>query len=356
MADRFLKTSELYKLLNFEAYILLAAMVALAWLFYKSFLKEATEERHKIIQGHFEKLIRNFVLLSFFFFFYYFLQTSEGTIAYIDRITPYIALLCFIWGNIVFVKSSRLIVLQYLFLSSMKHGVPLLLVNMFSLLLSILLLFWGITTVFGVQVAPLLATSAAFSIILGLALQDTLGNLFAGISLQLDKPFEIGDWLEILNSGQKCVGQVKEITWRSTTLMGFSSELITLPNRVMAQAQISNFSPPDQPIVRRQVFKIAYGENIDLAIQALEHSTAGIGDIRGIPTPFAYVEETNENWVAIKVVYFIDNYIAQFTIGDRVLRRGVSALTEKNIKLARQVIEIKGPNGNHSQLSENSKT
>ena len=148
------------------------------------------------------------------FLAFIFLQTSEGQIGRFALVTPYIAMAAFVWGNVVFVKTCRLIVLQYLFLGSMRHGVPLLLVNIFSLILSIVLLFWGITHIFGVQVGPLLATSAAASVILGLAMQDTLGNLFAGISLQIDRSFEIGDWVEVVSGIQKTTGQVREITWR----------------------------------------------------------------------------------------------------------------------------------------------
>ncbi|WP_374073263.1 mechanosensitive ion channel family protein [Bdellovibrio bacteriovorus] len=222
----------------------------------------------------------------------------------------------------------------------MKHGVPLLLVNIFSLILSIVLLFWGVTHVFGLEVGPLLATSAAASVILGLALQDTLGNLFAGISLQVDRNFEIGDWLEIVSGIQKTTGQVREITWRSTTLVGFSDELITLPNRFMANATISNYSPPENPIVRRQIFRLAYGENIEHAKQILERTVAGIGEIRGIPAPWAYVSDTTEHWIEVKIIYFIDNYGSQFNIGDKVYVRGVEALRAAGLKLARQTIEL----------------
>ncbi|MFM6929195.1 MAG: mechanosensitive ion channel family protein [Bdellovibrio sp.] len=241
-------------------------------------------------------------------------------------------------------KTSRLIVLQYLFLGSMKHGVPLLLVNIFSLLLSIVLLFWGISHIFGLEVGPLLATSAAASVILGLALQDTLGNLFAGISLQLDRNFEIGDWLEIVSGIQKATGQVKEISWRSTTLVGFSDEIIILSNRFMANAQISNFSPPENPILRRQVFRLQYGENTELAKQLLERTAAGIGEIRGIPAPWAYISDATESWIELKIIYFIDHYSAQFSVGDKVYTRGIESLTGAGIKLARQVIEVSSKN------------
>ncbi|MBV2169787.1 MAG: mechanosensitive ion channel family protein [Bdellovibrio sp.] len=340
MAEKFIRIQALYGLLELEPFILLGCLIAITWVFYKFFLREASEERHRSIRNHFRTLLRHYVVLSFLFLLFIFLQTSEPQLGNMAKVTPYVAVVLFIWGNVVFVKTSRLIVLQYLFLGSMKHGVPLLLVNIFSLILSIVLTFWGIAHVFGLEVGPLLATSAAASVILGLALQDTLGNLFAGISLQVDRNFEIGDWLEIVSGIQKTVGQVREITWRSTTLVGFSDELITLPNRFMANATISNYSPPDTPILRRQIFRIAYGENVELAKQLLERTAAGIGEVRGIPAPWAYVSDTNEHWIELKIIYFIDNYGSQFSVGDKVYVRGVESLRSAGVKLARQVIEL----------------
>lgn len=340
MVEKFIKIQALYGLLELEPFILLGCLIGVSWLFYKFFLREANEERHRGLRNHFRTLLRNYGVLTFLFLLFIFLQTSEPQLGGVIKITPYVALITFIWGNVVLVKTFRLVVLQYLFLGSMKHGVPILLVNIFSLLLSVTLLFWGITHVFGFQLAPLLATSAAASVILGLALQDTLGNLFAGISLQLDRNFEIGDWLEVTSGIQKTIGQVREITWRSTMLVGFSEELITLPNRFMANATISNFSPPDTPIVRRQIFRLAYGENVEHAKKILEKTAAGIGKIRVTPAPFAYVSEITENWIEVKIVYFIDSYGAQYDIGDSIYVRGIEALQQSGLKLARQVIEV----------------
>lgn len=340
MAEKFIKIQALYGLLELEPYILLGCLIATTWIFYKFFLKEANEERHRSLRNHFRTLLRHYVILSFLFLLFIFLQTSEPQLGSLIKVTPYIALATYVWGNVVFVKTCRLIVLQYLFLGSMKHGVPLLLVNIFSLILSIALTLWGSMLIFGLQIGPLMATSAAASVILGLAMQDTLGNLFAGISLQVDRNFEIGDWLEVVSGVQKTVGQVREITWRSTTLVGFSDELITLPNRFMANATILNYSPPDNPICRRQVFRLAHGENVELAKQILERAATGVGEIRGIPAPWAYVSDTTEHWIELKIIYFIDNFGSQFNIGDKVYVRGLEDLKAAGLKLARQVIEI----------------
>lgn len=342
MTEKFIQTQVLYSLLSLEPFILLGSLFAVTWVFYKTFLAEVSEERHRSLRNHFQVLLRHFIIMSILFALFIFCQSSEGQIPNIQRVTPYVALFSFLWGNIVLVKTCRLLVLQYLFLGSMKHGVPLLIVNMFSLLLSILLLFWGISKVFAVDLAPLLATSAAFSIILGLALQDTLGNLFAGISLQIDKAFEMGDWLEVVSGAQKTTGQVREMTWRSTTLEGLSGEIVTLPNRFMSQAQIANFSPPDQPIVRSQIFRLSHGADVEVAKQALEKMAAGINEIRGIPAPFAYLQDATESWLTVKLIYFIDNYGMQYSIGDKILRRGWEALEAAGLQFARQIIEVHG--------------
>lgn len=341
MNEKWISSRALNDMLSPEPYLLLGALILVTWAFYKFFLRDLLEERHKSLQKHYGNLLRHFVVLSLLLGIYLLLRNSFEEESSLQRLTPYIALLTYIWGAVVFVKTCRTLVLQYLFMGSTRSGVPVIIVNIFTILLSILLAFWSISQIFGVQLGPLLATSAAFSIILGLALQDTLGNLFAGISLQIDRCYEIGDWVEVAISGtQKITGQVKEITWRSTILTGGSDELVTLPNRMMAQAQLSNFSPPDTPIVRAHSFKIRHGSDINTAIHALEKCASEIFEIRGIPAPFAYVGEINDSGIVIKIVYFIDSYGTSHTVGDKILRKGLEALEKNNIGVAKQRFEV----------------
>jgi small-conductance mechanosensitive channel len=350
MNEKFIKIQALYNLIDWEPFVLLACLLAIAWLFYKFFLQAASPERHASIRAQFRSLARHFFILTVLFIIFMFLHSiTGGGFANFARITPYIALMTFAWGASVFVKTCRLLVLQYLFLGSMSTGVPLLIVNIFSLLLSIVLTVWALSQVFGLDLGPLMATSAAFSIVLGLALQDTLGNLFAGISLQIDKSYEIGDWLEVVQGIQKATGQVKEISWRSTILVGFSDEEITLPNRTMANAQISNFSPEGHPIVRSQIFRLPFGCDLEKAKELLERAVVEISDIRGLPAPLAYIQEASESWVGVKVIYFIDNFGGQFTIGDKVMRKGIDALRTHGIELARNVIEVHPKSVNNDQ-------
>jgi small-conductance mechanosensitive channel len=331
----------IYNLIDFEVYIFLILFSITSYLFYKFLLKNASLERHTIIKNHIKNLVIHAVLLTVFYLVFNILYTGSDDYLFFKKTLPYISVLTYLWGCLLFVKTSRLLVLQYLFLGSMRAGVPLLLVNIFSLLLSVLMLFWSASKIFGLQLTPLLATSAAFSIVLGLALQDTLGNLFAGISLQIDKTFEIDDWLEVQNGATKVIGQVKELTWRSTMLVGFTEEKITLPNKLIASSQIANFSSDHQPIIRSHIIRVHHLSDIGKVKTILYNAALKVNSVKAKPEPFPFIQEITDSWITVKLIYYIDQYGQQYSIGDLVLDSCLLALKENQIKLAHQIYEIK---------------
>lgn len=97
--------------------------------------------------------------------------------------------------------------------------------------------------VFGIPIGTLVATSGVVAIILGLALQNTLGDVFSGIAMTLGRPFAIGDWI-VLSDGTE--GRVVESTWRSTHLLTGSNNVVVLPNSVLAGLGLTNVSRPDE--------------------------------------------------------------------------------------------------------------
>ncbi|PDT53245.1 MULTISPECIES: mechanosensitive ion channel family protein [Sinorhizobium] len=97
--------------------------------------------------------------------------------------------------------------------------------------------------VFGAPIGTLTATSGVVAIILGLALQNTLGDLFSGVALTLGRPFAIGDWIE-LDDGTE--GRVVENNWRSTHLLTLANNVIVLPNSALAKVGLTNLSRPDE--------------------------------------------------------------------------------------------------------------
>jgi small-conductance mechanosensitive channel/CRP-like cAMP-binding protein len=86
----------------------------------------------------------------------------------------------------------------------------------------------------------LLTTSAVGAVVVGFALQDTLGNLFAGLAIQIEKPFRVGNWIQV--SGRE--GQVQEVTWRATKLRTKDGEFLVIPNSVVSKEPVLNYSEP----------------------------------------------------------------------------------------------------------------
>jgi small-conductance mechanosensitive channel/CRP-like cAMP-binding protein len=93
--------------------------------------------------------------------------------------------------------------------------------------------------VFGLPLQGLLATSGIIAIVLGLALQSTLSDLFSGISLTIEKPYQLGDDI-LLEGGIE--GQVVEINWRSTHLRNGANDRVVIPNSAIAKMRIQNHS------------------------------------------------------------------------------------------------------------------
>ncbi|WP_431283862.1 mechanosensitive ion channel family protein [Humitalea sp. 24SJ18S-53] len=97
--------------------------------------------------------------------------------------------------------------------------------------------------VFGAPIGTLVATSGVIAIILGLALQNTLGDVFSGIALTLGRPYAIGDWI-LLSDGTE--GRVVESNWRSTHLLTAANNFVVLPNGLLAKLGLTNVSRPDE--------------------------------------------------------------------------------------------------------------
>jgi small-conductance mechanosensitive channel/CRP-like cAMP-binding protein len=85
-----------------------------------------------------------------------------------------------------------------------------------------------------------LATTAVGAVVIGLALQETLGNLFAGLAIEIEKPFRVGHWVDV--GGHQ--GLVSEITWRATKFRTKSGNLVVIPNSAIARETIINYSEP----------------------------------------------------------------------------------------------------------------
>ena len=107
--------------------------------------------------------------------------------------------------------------------------------------------FVGITeTVLKQPISAVLATSGILAIVLGLALQNTLADVFSGLAINIEHPFRAGDWIT-LNTDVE--GEVMEINWRATRMRSAFNDLIIMPNSMIAKAIVTNHRPLNRPHV-----------------------------------------------------------------------------------------------------------
>ncbi len=105
------------------------------------------------------------------------------------------------------------------------------------------LAFFGIIAfVFDQRLTSLLATSGVLAMIIGLAIQINISNIFSGIAINMERPFRIGDWIKIGNYDD---GRVVDITWRTTRIQTGNGCILSIPNSQASESAVQNFSYPD---------------------------------------------------------------------------------------------------------------
>jgi len=174
-----------------------------------------------------------------------------------------------------------------------------------------------LNSVFALPITGVVATSGVAAIVLGLALQNTLADVFAGIAVGIEGPFRVGDRICI---GDKVEGQVIQINWRSTRIQTDGDDVAIYPNSLVARAEIVNQSFPSQRRAGSIELSCPADALPERVIEALMHSTLLCPDI--LPTPPARAVVTHLGWTRnqFKVSFFVDSPGKLATTKDLLLR------------------------------------
>lgn len=202
-------------------------------------------------------------------------------------------------------------------------------VNLIGTLTQIFLLALGILVALqslGVSVAPLLTALGVGGLAVGLALQDTLANLFAGIHIVVSRQVSPGDFVR-LESGEE--GYVQDVTWRYTTIRQLSNNVTIVPNVKLASAITTNFYRPETELAVAVPVGVSYAS--DLA--QVEAVTIAVGKEvmaqvqGGVPTfePFIRYGAFGDSSITLTVILrgreFVDQYLIRHEFIKRLHRR-----------------------------------
>ncbi|MFM7108584.1 MAG: cyclic nucleotide-binding domain-containing protein [Planctomycetaceae bacterium] len=159
----------------------------------------------------------------------------------------------------------------------------------------------------GIAAGDLFTGSAVVTAVLGFALRDTLGNVFAGLAIHAERPFEVGDWIQY-DAVPAHVGRVVEINWRATKVLTLDDAHVTIPNGQLAQASIRNFTKPEA-WSRRSLFVVTPYDVPPQRVQAIIlEAVRGSFGVLDQPAPSvvtnAFTERGVEHWVRLFTTAF----------------------------------------------------
>ncbi len=194
-----------------------------------------------------------------------------------------------------------------------------------------------------VSLGAVFTTSAIITAVIGLALQDTLGNLFAGLALHLEKTVQVGDMIRHAET----YGIVEELSWRAIKLRTIEGNLLLLPNSVAGHEKLEIYPRPGPPIARILRVGLEYDASPERAREALRAAVAGIAGVAAAPEPVAYVKGFDAYAVTYEVRYWLEDYANYLEVDSRVHERVWYALSRAKLTIAYPVIrqhQYRAPN------------
>src|SRR6476620_7453979 len=150
----------------------------------------------------------------------------------------------------------------------------------------------------------LLTTSAVSAVVLGFALQDTLGNAFAGLAIQSEKPFHVGHWVRV----GEFEGRVEEVTWRATKLRTKSGNFVVLPNNLVSKEAITNYSEPAAPTRLEVEVGASYLASPNAVKAAIAEALANAPRVLKAPAADVLLVGFADSAVTYRARFWVDDY------------------------------------------------
>src|SRR5580704_11236907 len=194
-----------------------------------------------------------------------------------------------------------------------------------------------IAYVFDLKIQGLLATSGVIAIILGLALQSTLSDVFSGIVLNFSRPYRPGDWINIEGGTE---GRVIEMNWRATHVLTGRRDLAIVPNSTIAKSKIVNVSSPSGLHGTAVTVQLASKTPPLTGIEILGRAILNCRLIVSAPAPLIAVKSINAAYSEFEMTFFVEDLasttLAQNDLFDLIFRH----LAVSSVDLASPQVHI----------------
>ena len=237
-----------------------------------------------------------------------------------DTIVDILRLVLFGILTFVVVRAFGFLIFGVAYRFRRGYEAPSLIRNVFSIIAFTALFLLIFTLVFPtVNLGALFTTSALFGVILGLALQDTLGNFFSGISLQADRPFQVGDVITV--GADRFTGVVEEISWRAIKIRTFQNHVVLVNNSTAAKEAIE-VCPRDNLNARLIFFNALYTDSPAKTIHTVREAVRDADNVSQKITPIVRMRNLGDSGPDYEVKYWLEDY-AKYNDTDALIRQRI---------------------------------
>ncbi|MEM6532975.1 MAG: ABC transporter substrate-binding protein [Myxococcota bacterium] len=232
-----------------------------------------------------------------------------------------------------------------------ERPAPSILTRIVALTIYLLAFFGIIAFVFDQKLTSLLATSGVVAMIIGLAIQINIANVFSGIAINMERPFRLGDWIMVHGRTPSVehgtIGQVIDINWRTTRLKTTDNTVIVIPNAVISEKTVTNFMMPDERSRFEQLFYLDYAvpheQGLELIGQGLTNATKSEYGPLADPKPKVRVNGTTELGVEYMVRYWlVPKDVSPAKARNTVTAEVLAAVRDGGAELSYPKIAIRG--------------
>ncbi|PYS86954.1 MAG: hypothetical protein DMF70_01465 [Acidobacteria bacterium] len=225
-----------------------------------------------------------------------------------------------LWSVLAFlgVRALNGVTFDFVFRIRRGYEAPALVRNIFSMVAFTILFVLIFQHIYSeVNLGALFTTSAIFGVIIGLALQDTLGNFFAGISLHADRPFQVGDVIVV--GQQKHTGVVESINWRAVKLRTFQNHIVLVSNSIAAKEAIE-VAPRDNLNARLMYFSTIYTDSPAKTIHVVREAVRDADNVSEKITPIVRIRNLGDSAIEWEIKYWLEDY-AKYNDTDALVRQ-----------------------------------
>ena len=206
-----------------------------------------------------------------------------------------------IFGTFFFLALLRRFYWEYYFQHRHQAEVPKFISQVVALAVMLAAIILVLDFVYGLRVPGLLAGSGILAVILGLAMQDLLGNIIAGFALNIGRPFRAGDWLVL----DKYQAEVMETNWRSTRLRTNDHLLLDIPNNQIARQIVVNLGPATHPHAMRLHVNLDYAAAPNPVKAAILHAASRAEGVLAEPKPKVFLVAFADSAITYEIKFWL---------------------------------------------------